>query len=418
MAGPDRRIVPAMEITSRGGTRRDIAGTEFSDAEAGRTDAAGAGRTGQVTLRPERRRFPIAALAAVWSAVTLAFGLWWWLRPGSYPFAPVAGEPKGTLLDVVPVAAVPPVLVGAGLVGMGVAALAGAGRARGVVGGTAVAWVLIFGLAVPGLLPLMLVGYAMAMLGPPVLFATVLAGAWRWRGGPAAVAVLVLAGGLAWVTGIADAEVLGRYGAVVIGTLEKMAPPAILLFFLVGALVWAALGVRAVRSGGAAPAWTRPEAAARWGRAAVVVAVVCALPYGLHRLTWLTRWPMGMDAAALAAQPEMRLHGLLLGLAALAGAVLTSGLVARWGEVWPRWVPVVRGRRVPVAAAAVPGALVAALFTVAALPMALMSIHTGQLWGLLVFPFPVWGPALGLAVLGYVLRRRGESVRPGTIEGS
>ncbi|OZM78360.1 hypothetical protein [Pseudonocardia sp. MH-G8] len=408
-----------MGITSRGGTRRDIAGTEFSDTEAGRTDAARAGRTGQVTLRPERRRFPVPALAAVWSAVTLALGLWWWLRPGSYPFAPVAGEPSGTLLDVVPASAVPPVLVGAGLAGMGVAALAGTGRARGVVGGTAVGWVLVFGLAVPGLQPLTLIGYAMAMLGPPVLFATVLAGAWRWRGGPAAVAVFVLAGVVAWTTGLADAEVLVRYGAVITSTVEKAAPSAIMLFFLVGALVWAVLGARSVQGGAEqAPAWTRPEAAARWGRAAVVVAVVCALPYGLHRLTWLTPRPLGMDAAALAAQPEMRLHGLLLGLAALAGAVLTSGLVARWGEVWPRWMPVVRGRRVPLAAAVVPGTLVAALFTVAAVPMILMSVRQGALWGLLVFPFPVWGPALGLAVLGYVLRRRGESVRPGTIEGS
>jgi hypothetical protein len=42
----------------------------------------------------------------------------------------------------------------------------------------------------------------------------------------------------------------------------------------------------------------------------------------------------------------------------------------------------------------------------------------GQLWGLFVFPLPVWGPALGAAVLGYALRRRGNAVAPGTIEGS
>ncbi|MHA6625889.1 hypothetical protein ACU61A_10695 [Pseudonocardia sichuanensis] len=376
-----------MEITNLGDTRRGVAGR--------------------------------AVLAAAWSALTIALGLWWWLRPGSYPFAPVAGEPRGTLLDVVPAAAVPPVLVGAGLVGLGGAALAGTGRARGAVGVIAAVWVAVFGLAVPGVAPLTLTGYAMAMLGPPVLFATVLAGAWRWRGGPAAVAVFVLVGVLAWSTGIADAGVLGRYRAVVTGTLEKTVPPAIMLFFLVGALVWAALGVRAVQRGGdPAPGWARPEAAARWGRAAVVVAAACALPYGLHRLTWLTPWPVGVDAAELAAHPEMRLHGLLLGGAALAGAVLTTGLVARWGEVWPRWMPVVRGRRVPLAAAVVPGTFVAALFTVAAAPMALMSIRSGELWVLLVFPFPVWGPALGLAVLGYVLRRRGESARPGTIGGS
>jgi hypothetical protein len=71
-------------------------------------------------------------------------------------------------------------------------------------------------------------------------------------------------------------------------------------------------------------------------------------------------------------------------------------------------MPVVRGRPVPVAAAVVPGAIVAALFTAAALPMALMWFDAGTPWTALVFPFPVWGPALGAAVLAYALRRRTE----------
>jgi hypothetical protein len=73
-------------------------------------------------------------------------------------------------------------------------------------------------------------------------------------------------------------------------------------------------------------------------------------------------------------------------------------------------MPVVRGRRVPVAAAVVPGTLVAALFTVAAIPMTAMWVSEGQLWAVLVFPFAVWGPALGAAVLAYALRRRGEQL--------
>jgi hypothetical protein len=75
-------------------------------------------------------------------------------------------------------------------------------------------------------------------------------------------------------------------------------------------------------------------------------------------------------------------------------------------------------RIIGTAAAVVPGSVVAAMFTVAAVPMILMSVREGALWGLVVFPFPVWGPALGLAVLAYVLRRRGGSARPGTIGGS
>jgi hypothetical protein len=360
-----------------------------------------------VAARTRPSKLPL--VAAAWSALTALLGLWWWLQPGQYPLAP--GDPAGTLLDVVPPVAVPPALVVAGITGTVVAR-----RGSGLVPPTAIAWVLVFGLAVPGITPLVMVGYLMAMFGPVVLFAAVLAGAWRWRGGPVALGVFVLVGAAAWASGIADGDVLGRYTEVIGTSLERMGPPAVMLFFLVGALVWGVVGARVVldgRGGAGRPAWTRPEAAARWGRVAAVVAALCALPYGLLRMTWLTPWPVGFDPAALAAAPEMRLHGLLLGCAALAGAVLTTGLVARWGEVWPRWVPVVRGRPVPVAAAVVPGGLVAALFTVAAPATAIIAISSGEPWLLIVLPFIVWGPALGIAVLGYALRRQA-----GTIEGS
>jgi hypothetical protein len=371
-----------------------------------------------VAVAPRTRSSSLPLVAAVWSALTVVLGLWWWLRPAQYPFTPVPDDPAGTVLDLVPPAAVPPALVAAGVIGIAVAALARTGRAAGLVVSTAAAWVLVFGLAVPGFRPLTLVGYMMAMFGPIVLFATVFAGAWRWRGGPVAVGVFVLLAALAWVTGIADGDVLTRYAGVIGASISLAAPSAIMLFFLVGALIWGVLGARIAlggREGGGQPAWTRPEAAARWGKVAVVVAVLCALPYGLLRLTWLTPWPYGMDPAELAATPEMRLHGLLLGCAALAGAVLTTGLVARWGEVWPRWMPVVRGRPVPLAVAVVPGGVVAALFTVAAVPMTIMSIASGELFGVIVFPFFVWGPALAVAVLGYTLRRQGNARRPGSV---
>ena len=39
------------------------------------------------------------------------------------------------------------------------------------------------------------------------------------------------------------------------------------------------------------------------------------------------------------------------GLATLAigGGTVTLGLIRPWGEIWPRWVPFLAGRRVPVA---------------------------------------------------------------------
>src|SRR6185437_3163555 len=103
----------------------------------------------------------------------------------------------------------------------------------------------------------------------------------------------------------------------------------------------------------------------------------------------------------------------------LLGAVLTIGLIRPWGERFPRWVPVVAGRPVPIAVAAVPGGLVAAVVTSAALPMImLLSVEpteagpggitaTERLLALLLFPCWIWGPLLGLAVWGYVGHRRG-----------
>ena len=45
----------------------------------------------------------------------------------------------------------------------------------------------------------------------------------------------------------------------------------------------------------------------------------------------------------------------------LVGAVLTLGLMQRWGEVFPRWMIGLAGRRVPIALAAVPAAIVSVL---------------------------------------------------------
>jgi hypothetical protein len=81
-------------------------------------------------------------------------------------------------------------------------------------------------------------------------------------------------------------------------------------------------------------------------------------------------------------------------------------------------MPGLRGRPVPVAAAVVPATLVAVLLSSAAVPMVVLAVELGELLMLLMFPLPVWGPALGIAALGYALRRTGDRERTGTIEGS
>jgi hypothetical protein len=213
--------------------------------------------TEPILTRTGRRRpaTVLPAIAATWSALTLVLGLWWWALPGAYPFVPGNADPSGTLLGIVPAAAVAPALVAAGAWGLVVAGPAR--RHPGLVVGTGAVFALLFGLAVPGVQPLSLTGYSMAMFGPIVLAAVIVAGAWRWRGGPAAVGVLLLVGGAAWVSGIADGDVLARYAVVVTTSLHKFGPPAALLFLLAGGLLWGVLAVRtatARRADGPAPA--------------------------------------------------------------------------------------------------------------------------------------------------------------------
>lgn len=99
----------------------------------------------------------------------------------------------------------------------------------------------------------------------------------------------------------------------------------------------------------------------------------------------------------------------MFALACTVGVVLTLGLISRWGEVFPRWVPVLSGRAVPVMLAVVPGTLVAAVITISAPGMLLGPIESGEVrevaFMLFFFPFPVWGPLLGAAVFAYWLRR-------------
>jgi hypothetical protein len=378
-----------------------------------------------------RRPDVLPAVAGAWSGLAALLGLTWWVA-GSYPFGPTDPQGEDTVLGALPAAAGPPLLVAAGAVGVLVAVVA-LGRARRVTAGrpqapgtsalvvaTAVVFGISFLLLAPGLSLLVLGGYLMAALGPVVLLVTLLAGARRSRLAAAVAALLVLLGVAAWMSGVADAAVLGPWATAFGAGLVRTGPRMLVLAFLAaGGVLWLGVGWGVARTGaGGAAEWTRPDRAARWGRVATVVATLCALPYALIRATWLTPWPLGLPAGTdLSAVPTMRLQGLLLGGAALAGAVLTTGLVARWGEVWPRWMPGLRGRAVPIAAAVVPATLVTLLIGSAAVPMVMMAIGSGELWLLLAFPLPIWAPALGAATVGYALRRRGGRARPGTIEG-
>jgi len=154
---------------------------------------------------------------------------------------------------------------------------------------------------------------------------------------------------------------------------------------------------------------------ARGGRPAVTVAVVVPLLYAVTRIAWAMGVPFGIRQEMLDELGSGRWAGLGLALFAVVGAVLTWGLVARWGEVFWSWVPRFGGRPVPVAMALVPGILVAGAVTSAGLSFWRMVV-AGDLW---TVPgatsdwaawapemlWPVWGVALAVACLAYLGRR-------------
>ena len=172
------------------------------------------------------------------------------------------------------------------------------------------------------------------------------------------------------------------------------------------------------------PSWTRPEAAVRWGRWATAVAVVVPLGYAATRYAWALGIPLGVSRQLLDDLGPAVYAGAALATLAVAGAVLTLGLIQRWGEVFPRWIPWLRGRSVPVALAVVPASVVSVVLASAGLMFVRFAI-TGTLaanfpgenddiaaWLPELF-WPLWAAALAAATYAYWLRRRGRCPRCG-----
>ena len=168
---------------------------------------------------------------------------------------------------------------------------------------------------------------------------------------------------------------------------------------------------------GAPGAWTTPAAVARWGRPVTYLAAAIPAFYSLTRWLWAFGVPFGISEE-FHAQGEAEgawFAGAWLGSFALVGAVLTIGLLQRWGEAFPRWVPVIGGGAVPIGLATVPASIVAALATSGGIGMYSQAAADGGLeltadsWGAIgpALLWPLWGIALAAATLAYYLRRRG-----------
>ena len=208
------------------------------------------------------------------------------------------------------------------------------------------------------------------------------------------------------------------------------------LLCLIGGFLWLAATVSYARLSGDAclycgrregpEGWTSPNKAARWGRIAVYVAMVAPIFYTFTRYAWALGIPLGMTEEYLRAGQASGtwIGGLFLASFALVGALLMLGLVQRWGDVFPRWMIGLAGRRVPIALAVVPASLASVLLIVggigiwAGLPQMVANLGASGVEGIeaigaIIFQlgptllFPIWGVALAVATLGYYFRRRG-----------
>ncbi|TDC07390.1 NYN domain-containing protein [Nonomuraea longispora] len=327
-----------------------------------------------------------AYAAAGWSALYGALGLYWALGGGGFPFAPVEDDrATGSILEGSQAGSVAPVMAAAGLVGVA-AALAMArrwGRARTML--------LVLGWTLAGTLALVVQDYTLLVL---VAFAPFLL-------------VFAFTGVPGPQEGIGDILYWHRVN---------------LIIMFAGGVLWALATLahqrrtrRACahcgRGGKDAGRWTTPEATRRWGRWAVYVACAAPVPYEITRIAWYLGIPLGISDDFLRMMretPGMAEVGLGCALASIGGAVLTHGLIRRWGEVYPRWIWFRAGERVPPALAVVPASLVA----LAAIPAGLMNLRmgfdAGRTWamngpGVL---WIVWGAALAAAACAYGLRRR------------
>jgi hypothetical protein len=182
----------------------------------------------------------------------------------------------------------------------------------------------------------------------------------------------------------------------------------------------------------------------RWAWIAAYAVPFTVLPSSLWRIAVFTfhapivrgTIPSGNAASGLPGVP-LALYVIFLSLVSELAGYSAIGLIAAWGEVFPRWIPVLRGRRVPTLAAVLPAAFGTAVLTLlwtwVAVSFSLsMRIDGGPLtknvllsfdnWqGLVAIaayaPLVLWGPLLGAVTIGYWKRRR-DSWQGGDCERS
>ena len=349
-------------------------------------------------VRDWQRWVPYATV--VWSVLYAALGVYWAMGGREFPYTPeAANDPMGPLLGrlgpvvgwlVVMLAGFPAAALGAAML-RGVKTF----RTLFIAAGTVLA--MVFLLLTTSLDLLIKVGYL-----PSVLLGHL----------PAEKSQAYFEGWTQWAT---IHQILGLIGG---------------FLWLAATVCYARRSIDACLYCGRTDdpeAWTSPERAARWGRTAVFVGMATAMFYTFVRYAWVLGFSLGMDEERFRrgqADGSLISGGLFLGSFVLVGALLMLGLVQRWGEVFPRWMIGLAGRRVPVALAVIPASLASVLLIVGGITiwfdlpqmfanLVAIETETREIISGLLFElgptllFPVWGIALAVATVGYYFRRRG-----------
>ncbi|YCK37378.1 hypothetical protein ACNF49_25990 [Actinomadura sp. ATCC 39365] len=159
----------------------------------------------------------------------------------------------------------------------------------------------------------------------------------------------------------------------------------------------------------------------RWALRAAYALPLLVLPSCLWRLPFVLDFEMGQIHATDMPALWIRIP-YILGLSTLSelAALLSIGLVRRWGEVVPAWVPLLGGRLIPPLAALVPATAGGVILSV--LPVQTVLQWMGAVdeiayenvwWEILakvcISPLNLWGPTVLALTFAYYLRR----CRPG-----
>ena len=152
----------------------------------------------------------------------------------------------------------------------------------------------------------------------------------------------------------------------------------------------------------------------RWAVRAAHLVPLVTLPSGLWRIALVAGVPLGYDGV-IPFWEGVYIVGLSVVSEAL--ALLTLGLVRPWGEVFPRWLPLVGGRRVPplfaVTAATAGAAALTLIWWNATITFFLPDRNGFDVvldWGQVVIfvsyvPLVLWGPLLFAVTWAYYRRR-------------